>query len=135
MFDPLTRILVVDDQPSMRAHTIKILRDMGYTLIAEADDGDVAFEKIKKSIPPFDLVITDLHMPKTSGIELAKLIRANQEFQQTPILLSTTEAQKDIVVQAIKSGADGYIIKPVQKETLTKHLLFITEKRKKQTGT
>ena len=114
--DPNMPILVVDDFSTMRRIIKNILRQLGYTNVIEADDGTTALEKLQSN--PVDLVILDWNMPKMTGIELLRTMRADPKFKAVPVLMVTAEAQKENVVEAVQAGVNNYIVKPFTAETL-----------------
>ncbi len=107
------RILVVDDSPVSRKYSRNCLATAGYFNVDESPDGQAALNKIKGSHPPFELVIADWHMPIMSGFELLQKIRGIDEFKKLPVIMVTGEKNKEEVVNAIKAGASGYLVKPV----------------------
>ena len=110
------KILVVDDFQTMRRIIRNYLRQLGFNNVEEAEDGDVALEKLIET--QFDFVITDLNMPKMTGIDLLKKIRAENNFKNIPVLIITAEAEKENVVQAAQAGVNDYIVKPFTPEVL-----------------
>ena len=113
-------ILIVDDQSTMRSLIRGMLGKTGFTSLEEADDGDVALNKMKQQ--PYDLVISDVHMPRMSGLELLKQARSIDALKQVPFLMVTTESSKSAVLEAIKLKVNGYIVKPFTPETLQEKL-------------
>lgn len=116
MFDPKTKILIVDDMLTMRKIVTKILRELGFVDITEAVDGQEAWERTQNG--KFGLIISDWNMPRCSGLEFLKRVRADQNLAHTPFLLVTAEAERDQVAEAIKSGVDQYVVKPFSKDGL-----------------
>ena len=116
MPDQNMKILAVDDFSTMRRIVRNILRQLGYNNISEAEDGVAALEHMKRD--PVDFVISDWNMPNMTGLELLKAVRADANLKDIPVLLVTAEALKDNVVEAVKAGASGYIVKPFTAETL-----------------
>ena len=110
------KILVVDDFRTMRRIIRNYLRQLGFNNVEEAEDGDVALEKLNEG--QFDFVITDWNMPKMTGIDLLKKIRAENNFKNIPVLIITAEAEKENVVQAAQAGVNDYIVKPFTPEVL-----------------
>jgi len=96
------RILVVDDMATMRRIIKGLLNQLGYKNIEEAEDGKVAFQKLKSQ--DFDFVITDWNMPNMTGLELVQEIRKDPELKDLPVLMVTAEAKKENVLMAIKAG-------------------------------
>lgn len=109
-------ILTVDDFSTMRRIIRNILRQLGYNNIVEAEDGTEAFQTLQSET--IDFVISDWNMPQMSGLELLKAIRADDNLKDIPVLLVTAEALKENVIEAVKAGANGYIVKPFTAETL-----------------
>lgn len=116
MQDLKMKILIVDDFSTMRRIIKNILRQIGYTNIEEAEDGNNALARLRED--KYDLVITDWNMPRMSGLELLKAIRSDSVLNGVPILMVTAEAKKEKVIEAIKAGVNHYIIKPFTAEIL-----------------
>ena len=116
MPDQNMTILTVDDFSTMRRIIRNILRQIGYNNIVEADDGSAAMKVLESQ--DVDFVISDWNMPNMSGLELLKAIRATDKLQKLPVLLVTAEALKENVVEAVKAGVNGYIVKPFTAEVL-----------------
>ena len=113
-------ILIVDDQSTMRTLIRGMLGKMGFVSLDEAEDGDVALNKMKQGT--YDLVISDVHMPRMSGLEFLKQARSIEALSRVPFLMVTTESSKSAVLEAIKLKVNGYIVKPFTPETLQEKL-------------
>ena len=113
---PDLKILIVDDSPTMRRILVNTVIKAGYLSIKEAEDGKDALAKMMAG--KFDLLMTDWNMPNMSGLELVEAVRAEANFKGIPILMVTTRNLKEDIVNAIKSGVNGYIIKPFDAKTL-----------------
>ena len=124
--DKSIRILVVDDFSTMRRIVKNLLNDLGFTNLAEADDGSTALVELKKA--PFDMVVTDWNMPGVTGIELLKAIRADPALAKIPVLMVTAEAKREQIIEAAQAGVNGYIIKPFTAATLEDKLSKIFER-------
>lgn len=127
-----SHFLVVDDISSMRRVIGSLLKDqLRNVRISEAADGKSALQMLKAAEAegkPFDFVVTDCHMPHMGGIDLLRAIREEEALQGLPVLLVTAEATRDMILQAAKAGADGYIVKPFNAETLRTKLQQIMSK-------
>lgn len=110
-------ILVVDDFSTMRRIVRNILRQLGFNNIVEADDGTTAMAKLNSE--KIDFVITDWNMPKMTGMELLKEIRANDRLKSIPVLMVTAEALQENIIAAVKAGVSNYIVKPFDAKTLS----------------
>lgn len=111
-----TRFLVVDDFPTMRRILRNLLAELGFRQVDEACDGRAALELLKQQ--PVNFVISDINMPRMNGYDLLRHIRADAATKSLPVLLIIGEANKDDVLQAIRLGANGTILKPLTKSTL-----------------
>lgn len=108
------KALVVDDSMTIRRIVVKALAMVGISDAAEAGDGTEAIEALKTAA--FDVILMDWNMPKLSGIETLRRIRAGGN--KTPVIMVTTEAEKSRVIEAIKAGANDYLIKPFSPDQL-----------------
>jgi len=117
------KILVVDDQESMRVVITHMLRQLGCKNIFTANDGVIAYRMLKDG--DFDFVVTDWNMPNMTGIQLLKAIRQNDSLKELPVLLVTAENSKKQVTEAAKSGVNSFIVKPFSAAQLEKKLTRI----------
>jgi len=116
MLDLKIKILVVDDFSTMRRIVKNILKQIGYTEVDEAEDGNGALAKLRQD--KYDLIVSDWNMPNMTGLDLLKAIRADGALNGIPVLMVTAEAKKENVVEAIKAGVNNYIVKPFTAEVL-----------------
>jgi two-component system chemotaxis response regulator CheY len=105
----MTRILTVDDSPSMREMVRIALTGAGFEVM-QATDGAQALELARGG--SFDLVLSDVNMPNMDGIELIRALRAESAYKHTPILMLTTEGSSDRKREGKEAGATGWIVKP-----------------------
>ena len=110
------KLLVVDDFNTMRRMVIKMLKEIGFDDIVEASDGAIAFEKLQEN--EIDMIISDWNMPNMTGIELLEKVRSTEKYQGLPFVMVTAEGQKEQVIEAVKMGVTGYIIKPFTADVL-----------------
>lgn len=105
----MANILVVDDSRSMRELISMTLREAGHQVQTAEDgvDGLGCAEKMS-----YDLVITDVNMPRMKGLELTGKLRELGAYKFTPILVLTTETDGDLKQQAKGAGATGWLVKP-----------------------
>lgn len=118
MFDSTTRVLVVDDMLTMRKIVSKSLKEIGFTDIVEAADGQKAWDALQSAEKAFGLVVSDWNMPNCSGLDLLKRVRADGRFKHMPFVLLTAESESHQVMEAVKAGVDSYIVKPFTPENL-----------------
>lgn len=128
MFDQNMRILVVDDFSTMRRIIKNILLEIGYHNVEEAEDGNVALQKLKNG--KLDFVITDWNMPNMSGLELLTAIRQDAALMAIPVLMVTAEAAKENVISAVQAGVNNYIVKPFTAAVLKERIDLILSKVK-----
>lgn len=105
-------ILVVEDEAAIREFEVTYLRDAGYKII-EATDGQTAIELFEEHTP--DLAIIDINLPKMSGLDVCKAIRAASTI---PILIVTARDSDEDEVKGLSMGADDYIKKPFNPNVL-----------------
>lgn len=110
------KILAVDDSPTMRRIIINTLKRAGFDNIVEAGDGKDALEKLKSE--KIDFLITDWNMPEMDGLTFVGQIRRDEALKSKPILMVTTRSVKEDIVEAMKAGVNGYIVKPFSPQTL-----------------
>lgn len=120
------RILIVDDFSTMRRIVKNLLTDLGFTNTAEAEDGGAAIAMLRQG--GFDFVVTDWNMPGVNGIELLRMIRADEKLKTLPVLMVTAEAKREQIIEAAQAGVNGYIIKPFTAATLQEKLNKIFER-------
>ena len=116
-------VLIVDDFITMRRIVRKILRDLDFEDIIEAEDGSAAMEVLKRT--RVDLIISDWNMPKMTGLELLKQVRSTESIKDIPFLMVTAEAQKENIVEAVKARVSNYIVKPFTAAALEEKLAKI----------
>jgi two-component system, NtrC family, response regulator PilR len=122
------KILVVDDEQSLRDVLSIMLKRAGYAVTSVAD-GEEAIEQVQKEI--FDLVITDLRMPKVDGMEVLRAVKSTSP--ETVVLIITAFATADSAVEAMKQGAYDYLTKPFQVDEVQLIIRNALEKRRLST--
>lgn len=116
--DIMARILVVDDAAFMRVLLKNILKSGGHEVVGEAENGIEALEKYEELKP--DLVTMDIVMPHLDGIETTRsIIKIDPKAR---IVMCTAVGQQAKVLEAIKAGARGYIVKPFQADKVLEEI-------------
>jgi two-component system chemotaxis response regulator CheY len=110
------KVLVVDDMSTMRRIVKNILKQLGFTNLEEAENGQDALAKLKTE--PYGFVVSDWNMPIMMGIDLLRSIRADDQLKHIPVLMVTAEAQKENLMEAIQAGVSNYIVKPFTADTM-----------------
>lgn len=105
----MTKILIVDDEPTVRALLRDVLEIEGYE-IAEANDGESALTAVAEEVP--DLLVLDVMMPGMSGIDVLTELREQHSNSQLPIILLTAASDDDTTWRGWSSGASIYLQKP-----------------------
>jgi len=118
------RVLVVDDSAVMRKVLIGALGRANIVEVDQAADGNGAVEAVKSN--EYGLILMDWNMPNMLGIDAVRAIRA--EGKTMPIIMVTTEAEKSRVVDALKAGANNYVIKPFEPATLVTKIQEVLDK-------
>lgn len=117
------RVLVVDDQPSMRGLVRSYLRKMGFESIDEAGSGADALKEL--GMRPYNLVISDFNMDNGSGLDLLRNMRMHPVLKRVPVIMVTGNADGETVTAVVKAGVNGYVVKPVSLEALKQRVVHI----------
>lgn len=105
---PPIRIVIADDHNLVRAGIVALLKSIeGVTVVAQAGDGREALEIIRRERP--DIAMLDIAMPRMNGIEIAT--RVTKEFPKVSVLMLSTYVNEEYVLQALRAGAAGYLVK------------------------
>ena len=120
------KILIVDDFSTMRRIIKNLLRDLGFTNTAEADDGTTALPMLQSG--NFDFLVTDWNMPGMNGIELLRAVRADDRLKHLPVLMVTAEAKRDQIIEAAQAGVNGYVVKPFTAQALKEKIEKVFER-------
>jgi len=117
------RALIVDDSSVMRKIVERSLRQAGIDLseVFQAANGAEALSTLKEN--PVDLILCDINMPVMDGIEFIKQLPSIESAKNVPVVMITTEGSESHVVQALSSGARGYIRKPFTPEQVKEHVV------------
>jgi two-component system, chemotaxis family, chemotaxis protein CheY len=110
------RFLVVDDSSTMRRIIINTLSKLGHQDVLEAANGREGIERLASA--DVDLVITDWNMPEMSGIDFVRALRGMERASTLPVLMVTTNAAKDDIVEALRAGVNNYVVKPFTPDTI-----------------
>jgi two-component system, chemotaxis family, chemotaxis protein CheY len=114
------KVLVVDDQASVRQMTRISLEKLGIRLIHEAENGQVALATLMAQ--PVDLIISDFNMPEMDGVGLLRAVRSHMAIRKVPFILVTGRGDRELVVKAAQAGVNNYIVKPFDESTLRQKL-------------
>ena len=109
-------VLVVDDYNTMVRIIRNLLKQLGFTDVDDASDGEAALAKMRQR--RYGLVISDWNMEPMTGYELLKQVRADAALSRTPFIMVTAESKTENVIAAKKAGVNNYIVKPFNADTL-----------------
>jgi tetratricopeptide (TPR) repeat protein len=122
-----SKILVVDDEASMRKTISHMVQKIGFKNVITAENGKKALDLIK--ISNFALVIADINMPEMTGSELFSVIKKDKKYEKVSFIFITAETTKDVVAKVAEEGADDYLIKPFVLSTLDAKITRVLEKK------
>jgi two-component system, chemotaxis family, chemotaxis protein CheY len=110
------KVLVVDDQLTIRSLVRGGLQQLGFKDIDEAPDGEEALRQL--IVKPAQLIISDYNMPKLDGLNLLRAVRAHEPLKKTAFIMLTGRADKELVQKAVQYGVNNYLVKPFTITTL-----------------
>ncbi|MBI5248725.1 MAG: response regulator [Desulfomonile tiedjei] len=119
-------ILVVEDSPTQALCLQGALEDAGYKATI-ARDGEQALEYLKDHRPT--LIVSDIVMPGIDGYELCRLVKADKELEDTPVLLVTSLSDPADILNGLRCGADNFITKPYQERELLSRIQYLLVNR------
>ena len=111
-------ILSVDDSGVMRKIIGRSVDVLGYGFL-EAANGVQALEVVDKHRSEISLIILDVNMPEMDGFEVLSRLKGSPQWASIPVMMLTTESERDKIVRAVQAGAVNYICKPFQQDDLT----------------
>lgn len=118
-------VLIVDDSAAIRKILARVLQQIEIVrgTIFEAGDGIQALEVLREH--SIALVLSDINMPNMDGLEFLKKVRANDAWNNVPVLMITTEGSQEKVMEAVQAGASGYVRKPFTADQIKEKLLTL----------
>lgn len=112
------KIVIADDSRVMRNIIERVVRPLGYETL-HAGNGQEALELLEAHGEGIGLILLDWNMPVMNGLEVLKSIREDEAYQNTPVLMVSTESEGEKTMQAFDAGAQGYLTKPFTSQDLT----------------
>jgi DNA-binding NarL/FixJ family response regulator len=116
-----TRIALADDQALVREGLKLVLRGLGIEIALEAADGRELVDRL--AVTPVDVIVSDVRMPKLTGIEALRELRARGD--RTPLILLTTFDDSQVMLEAVEAGAQGFLLKDAAPEDLRDGILSV----------
>ena len=114
------RVLIVDDSRSMRMILRKLMGEIGFDDIVEAENGAAGLDRVAATVP--ELAPVDWNMPVMGGQEFIERIRSQRDLDRLKVMVVTSESSPRIVYEALKAGADEYAMKPITPDIITSKL-------------
>ena len=114
------RALIVDDSRAIRGIIRKMLGEIGFEVL-EAGHGLEALQRLKES-EQVDVMLIDWNMPEMNGYDFLCAVRANNKFNDVPLMMVTSETEMTQMARALAAGANEYVMKPFSKEVIVEKL-------------
>jgi two-component system, chemotaxis family, chemotaxis protein CheY len=127
------RFLVVDDSSTMRRIIINSLNKLGHDQVVEASNGREGLDRLATT--DVDFIITDWNMPYMNGIDFIRTVRTIEKAKDLPVLMVTTHAASNDIVEALRAGVNSYIVKPFSVETFKEKIYAVCDKHSSSAGT
>lgn len=118
----MQKILSVDDSTVIRRIIAGTVEVLGYATL-EASDGEEALGILKENHKEIILVLLDWNMPGMNGFELLKKIKADERYSGIPVMMVTTESERENIIRAIQAGAKHYLTKPFTQQDLAARIM------------
>ena len=118
-------VLVVDDSPPMRQVIKKVIQISGFDVgeLLEAGNGKEALEVLSSHW--VDVILLDIHMPEMDGIEMLRRLSEEDLWKRIPVIVVTTEGREQVIEEAKRLGAKGYVKKPFNPEQIKEILMSV----------
>ncbi len=123
--DSMAKILIAEDEPDIRELVAFMLRFAGYEVVA-ASNGEEAVQAATRDIP--DLVLMDVRMPRMTGYDACKLMKADPTLHDVPVVFLSAKGQESEIQSGLEAGAEEYLLKPFSPDELTNRVRAILSK-------
>ena len=122
-------VLFVEDEPVSRRLGVTTLRNEGYK-VTEAADGDAAWRLLNEAPYEFELIVSDVGMPKMTGTQLLARLRGDDRFSDTAIVMMSCTDEAEVCYGCLTNGADDFLIKPLRSRKVANLWQVVWKKRK-----
>ncbi len=114
----MSKILSADDSMLMRTIIRRVVESLGYECV-EAADGKAALKALESHYADVQLIMLDVNMPEMNGFDVLDAVKKDDRFKDIPVMMVTTESEREQIVRGIKAGAVNYVCKPFSHEDLS----------------
>lgn len=121
----MAKILIAEDEPDIRELVAFMLRFAGYEVMA-ASNGEEAVQAATHDVP--DLVLMDVRMPRMTGYEACRIMKANPQLHDVPVVFLSAKGQEAEIQTGLEAGAEEYMLKPFSPDELTNRVRAILSK-------
>ena len=121
----MTKILIAEDEPDIRELVAFTLRFAGYEVVA-ANNGEEAVQTASRELP--DLILMDVRMPRMTGYDACRVMKANPDLADVPVVFLSAKGQETEIQTGLDSGAEEYLLKPFAPNQLTERVRAILSK-------
>jgi DNA-binding response OmpR family regulator len=121
----MAKILIAEDEPDIRELVAFMLRFAGYEVMA-ASNGEEAVQVASREIP--DLILMDVRMPKMTGYDACRIMKANPDLRDVPVVFLSAKGQEAEIQSGLDAGAEEYLLKPFSPDELTNRVRTILAK-------
>ena len=121
----MAKILIAEDEPDIRELVAFMLRFAGYEVLA-ASNGEEAVQTAAREIP--DLVLMDVRMPRMTGYDACRIMKANPDLRDVPVVFLSAKGQESEIQSGLEAGAEEYLLKPFSPDELTNRVRSILSK-------
>ena len=122
----MTKILIAEDEPDIRELVAFMLRFAGYEVVT-ASNGEEAVQGATREIP--DLILMDVRMPRMTGYEACRIMKASPTLQDIPVVFLSAKGQESEIQSGLDAGADDYLVKPFDLPELSARLRALVRRR------
>jgi len=121
----MSKILIAEDEPDIRELVAFTLRFAGYEVVS-ANNGEEAVQMASREYP--DLILMDVRMPRMTGYDACRVMKANPELKDTPVVFLSAKGQDSEIQHGLDAGAEEYLLKPFAPDQLTERVRAILMK-------
>ncbi len=121
----MAKILIAEDEPDIRELVAFMLRFAGYEVMA-ASNGEEAVQAATREVP--DLVLMDVRMPRMTGYDACRIMKANPTLRDVPVVFLSAKGQESEIQSGLEAGAEEYLLKPFSPDELTNRVRTILSK-------